>query len=38
MKRPWKSVVLELLIWTAIAITTAVVLILLSDEVLPANF
>jgi hypothetical protein len=39
MKRSWKSRLLELLVWAAIAIATAVVLIMLTDEILPApNF
>ena len=35
MKRSWKSKVLELLLWAAVAVATAVVLILLTDEILP---
>jgi hypothetical protein len=39
MKRSWKSKLLELLVWAAVAIATAVVLIMLTDEILPApNF
>ncbi len=39
MKRSWKSKVLELLLWVAVALATAGVLILLTDEILPApNF
>ena len=38
MKRSWKSKVLELLLWTAVAIGTAVILVSLSEELLPANF
>lgn len=39
MKRRWRSILLELLLWGAIAIGTAVTLILLTDEILPApNF
>ena len=38
MKRSWKSKVLELLLWAAVAVATAVVLVMLSDEILPANF
>lgn len=37
-KRPRKSVVLELLAWFLVAVITAVVLIFLSDSILPANF
>ncbi len=39
MKRSWKSRLLELLLWAAVAIATAVILIMLTDEILPApNF
>lgn len=38
MKRSWKSKVLELLLWAAVAVGTAVVLVMLSEEILPANF
>jgi hypothetical protein len=38
MKRPWKWRILELLFWAAIAVGTAVVLVALSDSILPANF
>ncbi len=39
MKKPTKGKVLELLLWAAVAIATAVVLIMLTDEILPApNF
>lgn len=38
MKRSWKSRLLELLLWAAVAVATAVVLTMLSDEILPANF
>lgn len=38
MKRSWKSKLLELLLWAAVAVATAVVLVMLSDEILPANF
>ena len=38
MKRPMKSVLLELALWTLVSLATAVILILLSDELLPANF
>ena len=37
-KRSWKSRLLEFSLWTAVAITTAVVLVLLSESLLPANF
>lgn len=39
MKKPTKAKVLELLLWAAVAIATAVVLIMLTDKILPApNF
>lgn len=38
MKRSWKSRLGELAIWTLVAIVTAVILILLSDKILPTNF
>jgi hypothetical protein len=38
MKRSWKTKVLELLLWAAVAVATAVVLVMLSEEILPANF
>lgn len=38
MKRSWKSRILELLLWVAVAVATAVVLVMLSEELLPANF
>jgi hypothetical protein len=39
MKRSWKSRLLELLLWAAVALATAGVLIMLTDEILPApNF
>lgn len=38
MKRSWKSRILELLLWAAVAVATAVVLVMLSEELLPANF
>ena len=37
-KRPRKAFVLELLAWFLVAVITAVVLIFLSDSILPANF
>ena len=37
-QRSWKSKVLELLFWAAVAVGTAIALVLLSDEILPANF
>jgi hypothetical protein len=38
VKLPRKSTVIELMIWGGIAIITAVILILLSEELLPTNF
>lgn len=38
MKRSWKSKLLELLVWAAVAVGTAVVLVMLSEKLLPANF
>ena len=39
MKRSWKSKVLELLLWAAVALGTAAVMIMLTDKILPApNF
>ena len=37
-RRSWKSRALELFLWFLVAIATAVVLVLLSEEILPANF
>ena len=37
-KRSWKSRLLEFALWTAVAIATAVVLVFLSESLLPANF
>ena len=38
MKRPLKSVLLELLMWAAVAVGTALIMIALSEKLLPANF
>ncbi len=38
MKRPLRWVLLELLLWAAVAVGTAVLLVALSDRILPANF
>lgn len=38
MKRSWKWRVLELLLWAGVSIATAVILVQLSDSILPANF
>lgn len=37
-RRSWKSRLLELSLWVAVAIATAVILVILSEEILPANF
>jgi hypothetical protein len=37
-KRSRKAIALELLAWFVVAVVTAVVLVLLSDSILPANF
>jgi hypothetical protein len=38
MKRPLKSVLLELLMWAVVAIATAVVLAILVERYAPPNF
>jgi hypothetical protein len=38
MKSRTKRRILEFLLWTAVAIATAVILTLVSDKVLPTNF
>lgn len=37
-KRSWKSRLLELLFWTVMAVLTAVILVQVSEKVLPPNF
>jgi hypothetical protein len=37
-RRSWKSRLLELLLWVAVAIATAVILVMLSEQLLPSNF
>jgi hypothetical protein len=37
-RRSWKSRLLELLVWTAVAVGTALILIALSERLLPTNF
>jgi hypothetical protein len=37
-KRSWKSRLLELALWTCVAVATATVMILLSNKLLPSNF
>lgn len=36
--RSWKSIAGELLAWFAVAVATAVILVLLSESLLPASF
>lgn len=38
MKRSWKSRLIELSLWALLSIVTAVVMILLSNKLLPSNF
>lgn len=38
MKRPLRSRLLELLLWAAVAVATAVFLVYASERWLPANF
>lgn len=38
MKRSWKSRLGEFAIWAAVAIATALIMISLSEELLPNNF
>lgn len=38
MKRSWRSRLLELALWACVSLLTAVILILLSGRLLPANF
>jgi hypothetical protein len=38
MKRPLKSVLLELLMWAVVAVATAVVLAILVERYAPPNF
>lgn len=37
-KRRWKPIVLELLLWSLLAVATAVFLVYASERWLPANF
>lgn len=37
-RRSWKSRLLELSLWLLVAVITAIVLVLVSDKVLPTNF
>ena len=38
MKRSWKSRLAELALWALVAIATAAIMVMLSEELLPANF
>jgi hypothetical protein len=37
-RRSWKSRLLELALWTAVALITAAIMISLSETLLPSNF
>lgn len=37
-KRSWKSKLIELALWAALSIVTAIVMIALSNKLLPTNF
>ena len=37
-KRSWKSILLEFLLWTVVAVGTAAIMIALSETLLPANY
>lgn len=37
-KRSWRSRLLELAFWIALSVITAVILVSLSEKLLPANF
>jgi hypothetical protein len=37
-KRSWKSRLIELALWAALSIATALIMIALSDKLLPTNF
>ncbi|MGH2698598.1 MAG: hypothetical protein ACRDJL_05280 [Actinomycetota bacterium] len=37
-RRSWRSRLLELLLWAAVAVGTALILIVLSERLLPSNF
>lgn len=38
MKRSWRSRLGELFLWLLVAVATAVAMVMLSEEILPANF
>ncbi|HYI45825.1 MAG TPA: hypothetical protein VE174_10260 [Actinomycetota bacterium] len=37
-KRPWKLRLAELFLWFAVAVITAVIMVSMSERLLPANF
>ena len=37
-KRPWKLRLAELLLWFAVAVITAVIMVSMSEKLLPSNF
>jgi len=37
-RRSWRSRALELLLWTALSVVTAVLMVSLSERLLPSNF
>lgn len=37
-RRSWRTRLLELLLWAAVAVLTAVILVVLSERFLPSNF
>ncbi len=37
-RRSWRSRALELLLWVALSVATAVVMVSLSERLLPSNF
>jgi hypothetical protein len=37
-KRTWKARLLELLLWACVSVATALILIALSERLLPTNF
>jgi hypothetical protein len=38
LKRSWKSILGELALWFLVSVATAVILVLVADKILPANF
>jgi len=38
MRRPRKALIAELVLWAAVAVATAVILVALSETLLPSNF